>query len=153
MYIPSSPSPPAALLWPIFNKREVQVCAAMPVPGPYLTQEYMNRNTYESYREHTEWQRPLSGIHSLMTEKLAQAGEGEGCTPTSVHYTLFTITYKVAMYATAGRADILPLFHIYPYALCGLSLHPVSDAKLKLSVHTYARQIPSLYRYSTIENA
>jgi hypothetical protein len=27
---------------------------------------------------HTEWQRPLSGIHSMMMEKLAQAGEDWG---------------------------------------------------------------------------
>ncbi len=36
-----------------------------------------------AHRVHTEWQRPLSGVHSIMMEKLAQAGEGgEGCTPT-----------------------------------------------------------------------
>jgi hypothetical protein len=99
-------------------------------------QEYINRNTDESYREHTEWQRPLSGVHSIVMEKLAQAGVGEGARPPL--FTIFTITYKVAMYAPAERADILysPYF-IHPYALCGLSLHPVSDAKLKLSFHPY----------------
>jgi hypothetical protein len=30
-------------------------------------------------------------------------------------FTLFTITYKVAVYAPAERADILPLFLLYPY--------------------------------------
>jgi hypothetical protein len=34
---------------------------------------------------HTEWQRPLSGVHSIMMEKLGQAGEGGGCTPTPFH--------------------------------------------------------------------
>jgi hypothetical protein len=29
--------------------------------------------------------------------------------------TLFTITYKVAVYAPAERADTLLLFHLYPY--------------------------------------
>ncbi len=34
------------------------------------------------HRVHTEWQRPLSGVHFIMMEKYAQAGEGGGCTPT-----------------------------------------------------------------------
>jgi hypothetical protein len=33
------------------------------------------------HRVHTEWQRSISGVHSFMMEKLAQAGEGGGCTP------------------------------------------------------------------------
>jgi hypothetical protein len=32
----------------------------------------------QAHRVHTEWQWPLSGVHSIMTEKLAQAGEGGG---------------------------------------------------------------------------
>jgi hypothetical protein len=39
-------------------------------------------------RVHTEWQWPLSGIHSIMMEKMVQAGEGWGCTPTIEIYTL-----------------------------------------------------------------
>ncbi len=65
---------------------------------------------------HTEWQRPLSGVHSILIEKLA--GEGGGCTPTPL--TLFTITYKVALYAPAQRTDTLTLLHLYSYVLCGL---------------------------------
>ncbi len=39
------------------------------------------------YRVNTEWQRPLSGVHSIMKEKLAQAGVwGEGCKPAPFHY-------------------------------------------------------------------
>ncbi len=45
---------------------------------------------------HTEWQWPLSGVHSIMLEKLAQAGEGGGCTPTPFHY----IYHHVAVYGT-----------------------------------------------------
>ncbi len=30
-------------------------------------------------------------------------------------FTLVTITYKVAVYAPAERADTLPLFHLYHY--------------------------------------
>ncbi len=55
----------------------------------------------------------------VMMEKLAQAGQGGGCTPTPFHS--ITITYKVAMYAPAKSADTLPLFNLFPYVLCGLN--------------------------------
>ncbi len=38
-------------------------------------------------------------------ENSAQAGAGGGCMPTSFHSTVFTITYKVAVYAPAERED------------------------------------------------
>jgi hypothetical protein len=38
------------------------------------------------HRVHTDWRRSLSGVHSIMMEKLAQAGEGGGCTPNPFHY-------------------------------------------------------------------
>jgi hypothetical protein len=50
------------------------------------------------HRVHTEWQRPLSGAHSIMMEKLAQAGVGGWCTTTYFHYIVFTITYNIAVY-------------------------------------------------------
>jgi hypothetical protein len=53
-----------------------------------------------------------SGVHSIMMGKLAQPGEGGGCTPTPP-FTLFTITYKVAVYAPAERADTLTLFYYF----------------------------------------
>jgi hypothetical protein len=40
--------------------------------------------------------RPLSGVHSIMMEKLAQAGEDGGARPPP--FTLSTITYKVVVY-------------------------------------------------------
>jgi hypothetical protein len=46
-----------------------------------------------------------------MMEKLAPAGEGGGACP--YPFTLITITYKVAVYAPAERADTLTLFHLY----------------------------------------
>jgi hypothetical protein len=55
----------------------------------------------------------FSGVHSMMRVKLALAGEGGGCTPT--HFTTFTLTSKVAMYAPAEWADTLTLFHLYQY--------------------------------------
>ncbi len=50
-----------------------------------------------------------------MMEKSALAGHGVGgARPRPPSFTLFTITYKVAVYAPTERADILPLFHLYP---------------------------------------
>ncbi len=49
-----------------------------------------------------------------MTEKSALAGEG-GCTVLPPPLILFNITYKVAVYSRAERADTLPVFHLYPY--------------------------------------
>ncbi len=63
-----------------------------------------------------EWQRPLSGVHSIMRVKLAEAGGVGGARPP--RFTTFTITSKV--YAPAGWADTLTLFHLYQYVLCGL---------------------------------
>ncbi len=37
-------------------------------------------------KEYKEQQRLLSGVHSIMRVKLAQAGVGGGCTPTPFHY-------------------------------------------------------------------
>jgi hypothetical protein len=45
-----------------------------------------------------------------MMEKLAQAGEGGGRTARPSPFTIVTITYKVAVYAAAERADTLLLF-------------------------------------------
>ncbi len=60
--------------------------------------------------EYTEWQWPLSGVHSIMMEmeKFAQAGEAGGARPAPV--TLSTIIkYKDFVYRT------LPLFLLYSY--------------------------------------
>jgi hypothetical protein len=63
--------------------------------------------------QHTEWQWPLVGVHSIMMEKLAQAGEDGGARPTS--FTLSTITYKVVVYTPAERAEPFSLFLFYPF--------------------------------------
>jgi hypothetical protein len=70
-----------------------------------------------SHSVHREWQLPLSGVHSIMMEKLAQPGEGGRCRPSP--FTLSTITYKVVLYAPAEREDTLPLFllHLYMYSV------------------------------------
>ncbi len=64
------------------------------------------------HRVHTEWRLPISGVHPIMMEKSALAGEGGGCMP--IPFQPITITYKVAVYAPAERTDTLPLFHLYP---------------------------------------
>jgi hypothetical protein len=76
----------------------------------------------QGFKHHTEWQRPLSGVHSIMMEYLAQAGVGGGTRPPP--FTIFTITYKVAVYASAENADTLHLFHLYPYVHCGFKSIP-----------------------------
>jgi hypothetical protein len=40
--------------------------------------------------EYTEWQRTLSGVHSILMEKSAQVGEGGGACPPL--FTLFTFS-------------------------------------------------------------
>jgi hypothetical protein len=71
------------------------------------------------HRVHTEWQLPVSGVHSIMMEKLAQPGDGAGARPPP--YTLSTITHKVAVYAPAERADTFLLFLLSPYLYSVLS--------------------------------
>ncbi len=48
-----------------------------------------------------------------MIEKLTQAEEGGGAGPPP--FNLFTITFEVAKYVHAERADTLPLFHLSSY--------------------------------------
>ncbi len=66
------------------------------------------------HRVRIKWQWPISGVHSIMMEKSALAGEGVRVTRPPP-FTPFTITYNVAMYVPAERADTLPLFHLYLY--------------------------------------
>ena len=53
-----------------------------------------------------EWQRPLSGVHPIMMEKLAQAGEGGGCTPTPFHSYLPSRTTTKFHYTLQLRGQI-----------------------------------------------
>jgi hypothetical protein len=61
------------------------------VPGTFPfsgISEFLLQFDGNGHRVHTEWQRTLSGAHSIMKEKLSQAGEGGGSTSISFHYTL-----------------------------------------------------------------
>ncbi len=62
---------------------------------------------------YTQWQWPLSDVHSIMIVKSAQNGEGGGLTSTP--FTISTIMCKVVVYAPAERVDTLPLFLLYLY--------------------------------------
>jgi hypothetical protein len=67
------------------------------------------------HRVHTERSWSLSGVHSIMMVKSAQAGEGGGCTARPSPFTLSTITYKVVVYSSAEKAGTLPLLLLYPF--------------------------------------
>jgi hypothetical protein len=74
-----------------------------------------------SHRVHTEWQRPLSRVHSVMMEKLAQVGEGGGVHALPLLLYISIITYKFVVYAPTERADTLPPISSLPlYVLCGI---------------------------------
>ncbi len=58
-----------------------------------------------SSAKHRVYTQSGNGVHSIMMEKSALVGESWGARPPPL--TLFTITYKVAVYAPAERADTL----------------------------------------------
>jgi hypothetical protein len=51
-------------------------------------------------------------------------------------FTLVTITYNVAVYAPAERADTLPLFHLYPLSVA-LPLSAINKEFVGLSPFYY----------------
>ncbi len=64
------------------------------------------------HRVHTEWQRPLSGVHSIMMEKLAQASEGGGGLHAHpLHYS-YSYVQSCNVHAPAEWADTLTLSHL-----------------------------------------
>ncbi len=67
------------------------------------------------HRVHTEWQLPLSGVHTILMEKLARPGEGGECTPTFFHYIYQHVQSCGVRSSWEGRSDTLPLFILYPY--------------------------------------
>jgi hypothetical protein len=76
----------------------------------YFWPSFVNYSIAPLTTEYTEYQRLLSGEHSIMRVKLAQAGEGGGARPPP--FITFTVTSKVAVYAPAEWADTLTLFHL-----------------------------------------
>jgi hypothetical protein len=62
---------------------------------------------------------PVYSIHPLRVGALCGFTVMGHCKCYAIN---FTITYKVAVYAPAERADTLILFHLYPYVLCAKTL-------------------------------
>jgi hypothetical protein len=60
------------------------------------------------HRVHAEWQRPHSGVHSIMMEKLAGVGEGMHAHHLSLNCIYYHVLYEVAVYAPAERTDTYP---------------------------------------------
>ncbi len=64
------------------------------------------------HRVHTDWQRPLSGVHSIMMVKSAKPGEvgGVHALPPSLY-----LPSRAKLWCKLRGAEILPLFLLYPY--------------------------------------
>ncbi len=66
------------------------------------------------HRVQTELQRPLSGVHSIMMEKLAQARESGECTPIPFHY-IYHHVQSCSICSSWKCRYTLPQFHLYSY--------------------------------------
>jgi hypothetical protein len=70
--------------------------------------------------EYAEWQRPLSGVQSIIMAKSAQAGEGGGHTSTPFHYIHQHVQSCGVQCTLQLRARYTPpISTLGPYALCG----------------------------------
>ncbi len=67
------------------------------------------------HRVHTEWQPPLSCEHSIIMEKLAQAGEGGGLHAHPLSLQSPSRTKLQCMLQLGGQIHTLTLFHLYQY--------------------------------------
>ncbi len=79
---------------------------------------------------------PISGVHSIMMEKLTQAGQGGGCRP--YPFTISTITSKVVVYTPAERADTLPVFLLSPYRYSVFSKESMEQHRFLYIPKSYA---------------
>ncbi len=70
------------------------------------------------HRVYTEWQWPLSGVHSIMMEKLGQPGEGGGggCTPIPFSY----IYHHVQSWCTLLQRGQVHSTYFYSTPICTL---------------------------------
>ncbi len=71
------------------------------------------RRNWAPTTEYTEWQWPLSGVHSIMMEKLAQAGECGWVHATPFQYIYHHIQSCGVRSSWEGRYTF-PLFLLYP---------------------------------------
>ncbi len=111
-----------------------------------------------SHREHTEWKLPLSGVHSIMMEKLAQPGEGEGgCS--ALPFTISTIKYKVLRSTLQLRwkvrspcfysTPICTLWELYTWGTKGEFLHRENQEEIWHG-STYMHDLSNISRSSTV---
>ncbi len=102
-----------------------------PPPPPEVSFCFTARLTSKSI-EYIEWQRPLSGVHSITMEKLAQACDCGGCTPPPHPLNISTITYIVVVYTPAERADTLPLFLVSTCSTTGKPTRSFATERVSL---------------------
>jgi hypothetical protein len=84
----------------------------------------MSHSRDGSHRVHTEWQRPLTGVHSIMMEKLAQADEGRGVYGAGPPPSLYLPSRTKLQCTLQLRGQIhSSYFTSTPYILCAVSIH------------------------------
>jgi hypothetical protein len=66
------------------------------------------------HRVHTEWQRPLPGVHSIMMEKLDLAGEG-GVVHAHPHHHIYHHVQDCCVRSSWEDRYTVPLFLLYPF--------------------------------------
>ncbi len=71
--------------------------------------------------EYTEWQRPLSGVHSVMMEKLSQAGEGAGV---HAHPLLLYLLSRTKFWCTLQLRGQIHSPYFYSTPICTLWHQP-----------------------------
>ncbi len=90
-----------------------------PSPSNHSSEVYLRilHIIVEKPTEYTEWQRPLSGVHSIMMGKLTHDGEGGGCTPILFHYTYHHVQSCCVRSSWKGRCTP-PISTRSLYVLC-----------------------------------
>ncbi len=71
-----------------------------------------------SHRIHTNWQRPLSGVHSVMMEKLSQPGEGG----VHAHPLSLYLPSRTELWCTLQLRGQIHFPYFYSTPLCTLQL-------------------------------
>jgi hypothetical protein len=73
--------------------------------------------------EYTEWQRPLSGVHSIMMEKLAQAGEAGRCMPILLHSVSHHVQSCGVLSSWEGRYPPISTLPLCGVGACMMDIH------------------------------
>ncbi len=95
-----------------------------------------NKHAYAlNHWVHTEWQLPISGVHSIMMEKSALAGEGGGARPPP--FTL--LPSHTRLQCTRGQIHS-PYFFSTLYALCALNTENNRGQRKSASVYLWQRR-------------